>query len=261
MKRFASIIFFLIFCLALSAQTDSIYLKGKYFESNLYVFNPSVGDNFSVCMYVINGDSIYNELKSNAIEIDFQLLGIQIEADVEIIIYFDSLFPPLVVNPEVIQSPQKFKFSKPRIKKDIMSWRVYGDVSDYPIEVQQFKWNFWRVIEEIDPLDTVENNTYSAQLIPHSGDNKFRVKTINLADEVVYSKDIEYRSPNVTKVDIKELKIKNELQFSSETEYEIYTLDGVMLLSGRDRYVDVSKLDTGEYWVNFDNQTAKIKKK
>ena len=81
MKRFASIIFFLIFCLALSAQTDSIYLKGKYFESNLYVFNPSVGDNFSVCMYVINGDSIYNELKSNAIEIDFQLLGIQIEAD------------------------------------------------------------------------------------------------------------------------------------------------------------------------------------
>lgn len=236
-------------------------LTGKYYETNLYIFNPSIGENFSVYLVVVNGDSITDELNSNAIEVDFQLWALDIEADVSVVIYFDSLHPAFVVNPEVLYSPTKFKFSKPRFRKEILSWRTYGDMSEYPIEIQQFKWNRWQVIAEVDPLDTVENNTYSIDLELHSGENLLRLKTINLQDEVVYSKEIKYRPSWIPEVMITDYKPKNELEFSSETKYEIYNIDGQKILEGKDRYVNISGLEQGEYWVNYDNKTEKIKKK
>ena len=258
-------IFFILFGFLLVqtafAQSDSLVLKGKYYETNLYIFNPAVADSFSIYMVVVNEDSIYDELNSNAVEVDFQLLGLEPEQEVTVVIYFDSLYPPLVVNPEVLYSPTKFKFSKPRIRKDVIAWRVYGDVSDYPIEVQQFRWNMWRTVAEVDPLDTVENNYYSVQIYPHSGINTFRLKTVNIQNEVVYSKEVTYRPPWIKKVTIKSYKVADELEFSAETEYEIYNEEGVLLKKGTERYIDVSKLPPGYYWINYDNSSEKIKKK
>ncbi len=261
-RLFLSALLLAIFAPAAYSQKDSLLLKGKYYETNLYVFNPSVNDTaYSVYMVVVNNDSIFDELNSNSVEVDFQLLGVKPESDVQVVIYFDSLHPPFVVNPEVLYSPTKFKFSKPRIRKDVMTWRVYGDVSDYPIDVQQFRWNMWRVVAEVDPLDTVENNLYSVQLHPHSGVNTYRLKTINLQEEVVYSKEVTYKPPWLKKVYIKNYKVKDELEFSAETEYEIYDEEGKLITKGTDRYVDVSKLPPGNYWVNYDNSSELIKKK
>lgn len=243
------------------AQTDSIVLTGKYYETNLYIYNPSVADSFSIYMVVINGDTITEDLNTNAIEVDFESFNLDIESEVMIAVYFDSLFPPFFVNPEVLYSPTKFKFSKPRFRKDLLSWRTYGDVSEYSIEVYQYRWNSWRLIAEVDPLDTVENSTYSIEINPHSGENIYRLKTINLQDEVVYSKELRFRPPWVEEVLIKEYKVTNELEFSKETDYEIYDTDGKKLMEGRDRYVNISVLNSGEYWVNYDNSSEKIKKK
>jgi hypothetical protein len=243
------------------SQNDSISLSGKYYETSLYIFNPSIAEKFSIFMVVVNGDSIIEDLNSNAIEVDFQLLGVEAEADINLIIYFDSLFPPVIINPEVLFSPTKFKFSKPRIRKDELSWRTYGDMSEYPIEVYQFRWNSWRLISEVDPLDTIENSTYSIEIKQHSGENLFRLKTTNLQEEVVYSKELSSRPPNVSEVFIKEYKVVNEIEFTSESDYEIFDLNGEKMLTGRDRYIDVTSLPSGEYWINYDNKTEKVKKK
>lgn len=259
--KYGFIFIFIFFNYIALAQKDSLVLEGKYYETNVYIYNPKLDDKFSIYEIVVNKDTIREELNSNAVEVDFQLLGLDLEDAVHMVILFDSMHPPLVINPEALYSPQRFKFSKPRIRKDVMSWRVYGDVSDYPIEIQQYKWNVWRTVSEVDPLDTVENNYYSAQIVPHSGVNKFRLKTININDEVVFSKEINYRSPYIKPVVIRNYKPENELEFSAETEYEIYNLKGEKVKSGLERYVDVSGLEPGEYWVNYDNQTEKIKKK
>jgi hypothetical protein len=244
------------------AQTDSLLITGQYYESNVYIFNPSVNDStFSIYLVVMNGDSIYEELRSNAIEVDLEMWNLEPEADVSIAIYFDSLYPAFVVNPEVLYSPTRFKFSKPRIRKENLYWRVYGDVSEHPIVVQQFKWNRWQVIAEVDPLDTVENAMYSIIIDPHSGTNQYRLKTTNLQDEVVYSKILRFRPSWIPEVFILEYKVKNELEFSRETDYELYDAQGIKIKEGTARYVDVGGLSSGEYWVNYDNKSEKIKKK
>ena len=261
MRKFFSLFILLGFFFAAQAQKDSLILEGKYYESNVYFFNPSIQDSFSVYMLVVNEDTITEDLNSNAIEVDLEMWNLQPEADVRIIIYFDSLYPAFAVNPEALYSPTKFKFSKPRARKDVLSWRVYGDVSDYPIEVQQYRWNSWRVVAEVDPLDTTRNNMYSIPLKPHSGENMYRLKTTNLQDEAVYSKIERYRAPNNPEIFIKEYKVKLELEFSRETEFEIFDDKGIKVMEGKDRYVDISKLKDGEYWVNYDNKSEKIKKK
>jgi hypothetical protein len=245
-----------------SAQSDSLMLTGKYYESNVYIFNPSVSDtSFSIFLVVVNGDSIYNELNSNGIEVDLEMWDLEPEADVSIIIYFDSLYPAFAVNPEVLFSPTRFKFSKPRVRKENLYWRVYGDVSEHPIIVEQFKWNRWQVIAEVDPLDTVENAMYSIIIDPHSGNNQYRLKTTNIQEEVVYSKVLNFKPSWIPEVFIKEYKIKNELEFTRETDYELYDAQGLKIKEGKERYVDLSGLSSGEYWVNYDNKSEKIKKK
>jgi hypothetical protein len=56
--------------LKLSAQTDTISISGMYYHTNIYVYNPSVADSFSVNSVIINKDTITEELNANGIELD-----------------------------------------------------------------------------------------------------------------------------------------------------------------------------------------------
>lgn len=244
-----------------SGQFSRLTLNGKYFNDNIYIMNPTVSDSFSIYKIIVNGDTIVDELNSNTIEIDFHLMGLKEEQNINLTIIYDSLYPPFIQNPEVLFPPEDLRFSKLRLKDNNLMWRIGGIMSDYPIEVQQFKWNQWRVVGEVDPLDTVENQTYSLQVKLHSGDNEFRLKTTNFREEEIFSRVSSFRPPMMTPIKMVSTKVTNEIEFSAETEYEIYSSDGIKLLSGFDRYVDVSALPKGIYFVNYDNFTIEVKKK
>lgn len=263
MMRFAfALIALFLFFKAGSQDTAKIVLEGKFYESNIYIYNPKVADKFSIYMLVVNGDTIVDELNSNSVEIDFPLLGIKESGNVKVAIYYDSANVPFVVNPEVLYSPQKLKISTPKIKGENLNFRITGEIGDFPLEVQQLRWNSWRTIAEIDPLDTTENNLYETTLKTlHSGNNTFRIKGVNLQEDVVYSKEAKYKPPYVETVTIKSVKFVDEIEFSTETSYEIYDEYGALLMSGIERYVNITKLEKGNYWLNFDNESVQFKKK
>lgn len=261
MRKFLLLVLFFSVGISGQSQIAELQLNGKYFNNNIYILNPSEADSFSIKKIIVNGDTLIDELNSNAIEVDFQMLGLKNEQDISLTILYDSLFPPFIQNPEVLFPPEDLRFSKPRIRDNTLLWRVGGIMSDYPLEVQQLKWNQWRSVGEVDPLDTVEFQTYSLNVKLHSGDNEFRIKTVNFKEEEVLSKVAIFRPPNLMPVKMITTKISNEIEFSNETEYEIYGIDGNLLLKGFDRYVDVSSLSKGTYFVNFDNSTVEIKKK
>jgi len=260
-KRLFVIVFVLSSVFAV-AQTKDINIKGHYYGANLYIFNPSIQqDSFSVWQIIINEDTITDELNTNAIELDFSLMALETKQKLNIHINYYGDIKPVIVNPQALTPVQKFKFSRPKVRHNKVQWRVRGDVSDYPIEVEQFKWKKWRVIAEVDPLDTVRNNYYEVEIHPHSGRNLLRLRTINLKGKVVFSREVKYNPPHMPEITLEATKVKEELVFSQETNYEIFTIDGVLIKKGRDRYVDVKELEKGEYWLNFDNKTITIKKK
>ncbi len=256
------LVLILVFFKANSQDTASFELSGKFYESNIYIYNPKTTDGFSIFMLVVNNDTIFDELNSNSVEIDFQLLGLRETDNVSILVFYDSAYIPFVVNPEVLYSPQKLKISTPKIKGEELSFRISGEIGDFPLEVQQFRWNSWRVIAQVDPLDTVENNLYQVAVKTlHSGQNTFKIKGVNLQEEVVFSKEAKYKPPYIEPILIKSVKFVDEIEFSAETSYEIYDEYGALMLSGIERYVNISKLGKGVYWLNFDNESVQFKKK
>ena len=262
LKRILIYVFLVFISHSLLAQLDTIRLSGMYFYTNLYLYNPSMGDDFSIEKLIINNDTITQELNTNGIEIDFSSYEFDEGSPINIHIVFKGDFAPVIVNPEALMPPVRFRISKPRYTKGgELQWALRGVPGDFPIIVEQYKWKSWRQVAKIDPVDTVANNVYELQISPHSGKNIYRVKSVSVKGEEVKSRDCIVSRGSIGKVVIQSKKIKEEIVLSSKTEYEIYTLDGSLLLNGTDRYIDVSNLDKGEYTIFFDNQIQEFKKK
>ncbi len=246
----------------LSAQTDTISVSGMYYHTNVYVYNPSVSDSFSVQLIIINNDTISNELNANGIELDLSTYEMEEGDRVDIQVIYAGNYSPVIVNPQALMPPVKFKISKPKYSKSReLKWKVRGVPGDYPIIVEQYKWNSWKLVATIDPIDTIANNTYHVRVQPHSGKNIFRVKSRNIKGEEIVSREVIFSDSKTNKVIIQTKKQKNEIVLSSKTEYKIYDLQGNLMLSGFDRYISIEELTKGKYLLFFDNQIQEFKKK
>jgi len=252
---------FVLISLSGFAQFDTLYQEGKYYNTNIFVYNPDIDTDYSVQEIIVNDDTIHDDLATNGIEIDLSSLELKEEDPVELKIVYIAGNEPSIVNPEALNGHQKFRFSRPKIYKGKLQWRISGSPSDYPIVIEEYRWNEWRVVGEVDPLDTVKNNLYQYDINMHSGTNIIRLQTTNIQGQKVVSKELHFVPPRVPKVTIESTKVKEDITLSSETDYELYDINGKLIKRGTERYIDVRDLPKGEYWLNYDNSTVKIKKK
>ena len=259
---YKALFFIAFFCSSLIsayAQTDTLLEKGKYYNTNVFIFNPETDSGYSIRAIIVNDDTLKDDLQTNGIEVDLSQLSLKQEDEVVIQIIYSQGHKPSVVNPEALQGPVKLRFSKPKYYKGKLQWRVSGSLSDYPIIIEEYRWNDWRVMGEVDPLDTVKNHFYQYEIHVHSGLNLVRLTTTNLQGEKVVSKELRFTPSRIPKVNLQSTKVKDDITFSSETDYELYDMNGNLVKKGTERYVDVRDLPKGEYWLNFDNETVKIK--
>ena len=56
-------------------------------------------------------------------------------------------------------------------------------------------------------------------------------------------------------------KIKDRIEFSSPTMYEVLDANGKVLISGEEKYIDTSALPKGKYTVNYDNKYEVVSKR
>jgi len=256
-------IFILLFTTQmLRAQTDTISISGMFYHTNVYVYNPSVADSFSVQSIIINNDTITHELDANGIELDLNTYEMEEGDRVSIQVIYAGNYSPVIVNPQALMPPVKFRISKPKYSKDKeLKWMVRGVPGDYPIIVEQYKWNAWKTVATIDPIDTVANNLYRVKIQPHSGKNIYRVKSHNIKGEEIVSRESIFSDSKTSTVSIQNKKFTEEIVLSSKTEYEIYDLQGNLILNGFDRYIKINELTKGKYLLFFDNQIQEFKKK
>ncbi|MCF8295936.1 MAG: hypothetical protein K9J13_00205 [Saprospiraceae bacterium] len=261
MRRFLVLVTLLSIFAFNGIIAKEMVIRGNYYGYNLYVINPSVGDEFCVEEVKVNNIVSKDEIKSNSFEIDFSLLDIKVGDKVVIKIKYSKSCTPKIVNPEDLEPPDFFKFTTIKVKDDNLIFRIRGKPGDEPFYVQQYKWNKWYDLGEVDVMDTIKLNLYSKEIVPHSGQNTFRVKKINKRGEIIYSKQTHFRDNRINEVTMEKTKVHDELVFSEETEYEIYDEEGKLIKKGKDRYIDFSSFPKGKYWVNYDCKTELITKK
>jgi hypothetical protein len=243
--------------------TGEIVLKGVYQGKNIYVMNPFASSGVGFCVFevTVNGRLTTDEINSSAFEVDLTVFQFNKGDKLTIIIKHKDDCLPKVINPEVLKPQSTFEVTVLKIDKGVnLVWTATQESGSLPFVVEQFRWNKWVKVAEIEGKGNAGANEYTVKVPTHSGNNRFRIKQVDYTKKPRYSKELRFRSmdPPVTFTPPKPDK---EIVFSRETMYEIYDYFGNLVDKGVGTKVDISKLAKGDYFLNYDIATETIRKK
>lgn len=250
------------------AQGGVIILEGNYQGKNLYVQNPfgSGGVGFCVTEVLVNGNITTDETNSSAFEIDFKPHKLAIGEKVEIKIKHKEDCKPKVLNPEVLKPKSTFEVISMTVDKDgTVKWSTKSETGKLAYAVEQFRWNKWVKVGEVDGDGTPKTNNYSFKIQPHSGKNQIRVRQTDYSGQPRLSKPVDFTS-DVPEISFAPVKVSKDISFVAadkpvETMYEIYDQYGNVVKRGYGSSVDASNLAKGGYFLNFDNKMGEFIKK
>ncbi len=241
-----------------------IVLEGNYQGKNLYVQNPFRSSGVGFCAYevTVNGQVTTDEVNSSAFEIDFKNLGLKVGDKVTVKIEHQDDCTPKVLNPEVLKPKSTFNVVSINVdpKTSTLKWTVKDESGKLPFIIEQFRWNKWIKVGEVDGTGTPEEHSYEFKVIPNSGKNSFRVKQIDYTGQPRLSNKVDFTS-DIPAVTWSPEKVKDKIFFSDATMYEIYDEYGNIVKRGYGKDVDASDLKKGVYYLNWDNSMGQFLKK
>ena len=251
----------LAFCVPLLTFGGTIILDGNYQGKNIYVQNPFSGTGVGFCTYEVrvNGNVTTDEINSSAYEIDLTTQQLAIGDKINITIKHKDDCKPKVLNPEVLKPKSTFEIVVMDIDKEgVMKWSTKGESGKLAYVVEQFRWNKWIKVGEVEGLGIPAQNDYSFKISPHTGENQFRVKQIDYTGKPRYSKSAKYVS-SAPEITFSPIKVAKDIIFTGETMFEIYDSYGKLVLqqtvTGPVNVVDTSILTPGLYTVRYSNGT------
>ena len=246
-----------------SMAAGVIVLEGNYQGKNIYVQNPFAGSGVGFCVFevLVNDQVTTDEINSSAFEIDFKNFQLKIGDKVEVRIKHKDDCKPKILNPEVLKPKSTFEIVTMKVESDgVLKWTSKGETGKLAYIVEQFRWNKWVKIGEIEGKGTLEENPYVYKITPHSGKNQFRVKQVDYTGQPKLSKPVDYSS-TVPEVSFSPIKVTKEIIFTQETMFEIYDQYGNVVKKGFTKLVDASNLPKGVYYLNYDNKMGEFIKK
>ncbi len=246
----------------------ALSISGTYQGKNLYVQNPIDDEGFGYCAtkVTVNGDIMPGGTGSGAFEIDFGIFNIALGEPVFIVIEHHEGCKPKILNPEVLLPRSTFDILSININADgVLVWETANENGKLPFVVEQYRWNKWVTIGEVDGLGVKSKNKYQFKVTPHSGENAIRVVQVDHSGEKRASQQVKFKSSVVPVIKTPAI-VKDEIKFTAdgndvETRYEIYDAYGNIVKKGVGSSVNCNNLLKGVYYINFDNVNEKFVKK
>ncbi len=235
------------------AFAEELVIKGTYQGENIYVKNPFAPSGVGFCAYevTVNGMITTDEINSSAFEVDLSVYGFKIGDEVNVVIRYKDDCTPMVLNASALQVQKPAKFEAISIKEDALLFTTSGETGSLPFYIEQYRWNKWVKVGEVRGKGHNQANYYDVKIRTHSGANKFRVRQTTGNRKVQsYSKEVVTfnTTPKI------EFKTSNtEITFSGETMYEVYDQFGGIVFKGYGKSINISTLQKGKYYLNYDN--------
>jgi len=262
MKK-TGVVFSALLAFSLSSLAGTIVLEGKYQQKNVYIINSVAEAGVGFCVYevAVNGEVTSDEINSHAFEVDLSIYGYRLGDGIVITIKYKDGCEPRVLNPGALEPQPTFETTDIDVSAGgLLTWKTVNEQGKLPFVIQQFKWNKWVTVGEVMGLGTSIENGYSFQTTPISGTNKFRIIQKSYESKVRKSPSVEYQSDKDQVTFVYDKKVK-ALQFSDDTNFELYNVYGQIIKRGFGRSADLSSLPKSEYYISFDSDTQKFEKK
>lgn len=249
--------------LGFHAFAGKIVLEGNYQNKNIFVINTLAVSGAGFCTYEvsINGDISLDEVNGNAFEIDLSICNLKYGQEVLIEILFKEGCAPKVLNPGVLKPHPSFNTEKIDIDRTgLLVWRTTNESSPLPFVIQQYKWNKWVNVGEVQGVGTPVPHDYQFSTILTSGNNKFRIMQKSHDHNMKYSEAVVVNAMRPIPSFIYNRK-KQLIEFSRKTNYEVHDEYGRVTKAGYGLMIDIGNLPKGTYFLNFDNDTQEFSKK
>lgn len=248
--------------LSVAALSEVVVVNGIYQGKDLYVKNPVTTSGVGFCIFevLVNGKITSDEVNSPAFAVDLAVWKLKQGDALEIVLRCKESCDVKIINPEAVYPTSTFEISEIKVDNTgLLMWRTKNESAVIPYIIEQFKWNRWIKIGETNGTGKKNDNNYSFQAMLTSGTNTFRIYQLDhkgqrLSTEV----SVESATPQVT---IRNAKISDAIEFSAETDYEVYSEYGALVKAGRGQKVDATKFYKGKYYVSFDNKGGVVVEK
>jgi hypothetical protein len=237
-----------------------LILEGKYSGKNIFIQNSkgSASAGYCVTEIKVNGNITTDEVNADVVEIDFKILKLKIGEPLKVEIVHKDNCLPKIVNPDVLKPNATFETVKILLNDDVLQWTTKNENGSLPYVIEQYKWNKWVIVSEIQGIGESGLHNYEAKVALHSGPNKFRVKQKGANNVMKYTPEVISTSKLVKptyNVDVK------NVAFNVATAYEIYDRFGNIVKKGFGDNLDISNLKKGTYYLCFDNQVDELRKR
>nr|WP_321450242.1 hypothetical protein [uncultured Carboxylicivirga sp.] len=257
----------LLACLATVVSLSSVLagemvLRGTFQGENLYVKNPFAASGVGFCVYevTVNGQTTTDEINSSAFEVNLMVYDFNIGQSVAVGIKYKEDCAPKVLNPEVLNARTTFEITDIKVTDGKIAWSTKNEAGVLPYVIEQYRWNKWVKVGEVNGKGTASENSYEADVRQHTGENKFRLKQVDYRKKPRYSDEVIFVSSKA-EVTFGPRKVEDVLTFSAPTLYEIYDEYGGIVFKGYSDEVKVASLEKGKYYINFDNKMEEFTKK
>src|ERR1051325_2608502 len=214
----------LFFFTFIISEAGVIIVEGKYMNKNIYVQNAFAQSGVGFCTYAVyvNGKLTNDEVNATAFEIDLEQLQLKYGQDVSIKIYHkDGCTPPRVLNPDALKPVPTFEVTTMKMTNDgLLTWTAKNEGGSLPFIIEQFRWNKWVNVGEVQGIGTPGEHNYKFQVTAlHSGENKFRLKQVGY--QTKYSAEVKIVSSTPRCV-FTVSKGNKQIDFTCGTLYEVY---------------------------------------
>jgi hypothetical protein len=243
---------------------EALLVEGKYQNKNIYVQNSFNANGVGFCAYevYVNGNRTTDEVNSSAFEIDLRSFNLKQDDKVEIQIYHKDGCEPKVLNPEALKPRPTFETKSITISPTgLITWTASGETGSLPYVVEQYRWNKWIYVGEVQGMGNGGEHQYSFQVTAHSGQNRFRVKQVGFGKEVKYTPEVTFTPADKPVLTFTQSGDSKQITISGESLYEMYDSYGNVVLKGYGSKIDITDFAKGVYYLCFDNQVVDVKRK
>lgn len=253
----------LLFPLFFLAQTTGLVIEGTYKGKNLYVQNPFSEDGKGFCTIEVkvNGKTTGDSVNSSAYEINLSVYGFKLGDPIKIEILHKNNCTPKILHPEHSYPDPAFNLISIELDNTgKLQWSTTKEADKTSFIIEQFRWNKWVMVGEMEGQGPGGLNMYEFQLTLHSGKNTVRVKKLNYRGIHNVSKPASVES-TMKPIQLASSTFTDKLVMSAPTLYQVFDKGGNLVKKGFGAEIDFTSLPKDHYFVNYDNNTAEVQKK
>ncbi len=257
MKKNPLIVALVIFQSILFAQVQKIALHGTYQGKNVYVQNPLLKNGIDHCIsqILMNGSLPDENFKVGTFSLSLEGRGFKIGDTLKIIFFHHKECDQTSIRIDSGIKSTAHILSMTADNEGTIRWKTKNELNKLAFVIELFRWNKWVKVGEVEGNGKPTETEYQFRTIPCYGENKVRVLQVN---EFYLSQNVKFTS-DVTKVNFEFKKKDKIVEFTSETMYEVYNDQKLVVKKGWAKTIDCKNLPKGKYTLNYDNSTGEFK--